>query len=39
MVATDRKSGDDFDTAVAKRKLIKTGRTSESPDKLLTVLR
>jgi RND family efflux transporter MFP subunit len=30
MVATDRKNGDDFDTAVAKRKLIKTGKTSEN---------
>jgi RND family efflux transporter MFP subunit len=30
MVATDRKNGADFDTAVAKRKLIKTGRTSEN---------
>ncbi len=30
MVATDRKSGSDFDTATAKRKLIKTGKTSDS---------
>jgi hypothetical protein len=25
----------DFDTAVAKRKLIKTGRTSENPDEII----
>ncbi|PRP68415.1 efflux RND transporter periplasmic adaptor subunit [Nonlabens agnitus] len=30
MVAVNRQSGDDFDTAVAKRKLIKTGKTSDN---------
>ncbi|SCY38576.1 RND family efflux transporter, MFP subunit [Nonlabens sp. Hel1_33_55] len=30
MIATDRQAGDDFDTAVAKRKLIETGKTTEN---------
>ncbi len=35
MIASDRTDGGDFDTAVAKRKLIKTGKTSDNRIEIL----
>lgn len=38
MVATDRTSGEQFDTAVAKRKLVQTGKTSNNRIEIISGL-